>query len=78
MFSALTHCLRRTAPVAAIVLLATGCGGSSGGSTPQAKATVTVGVLPVIDAAPLEIAIKNGYFTQQGLTVETVSVRQDF
>jgi NitT/TauT family transport system substrate-binding protein len=55
-------------------------GASSTTGTPTSaaleKTTINVGVLPVIDDAPLEIAIKNGYFTQQGLTVKTVSLVQ--
>jgi NitT/TauT family transport system substrate-binding protein len=55
-------------------------GGATTGSTQKSagleKPTITVGVLPVIDDAPLEIAIKNGYFTQQGLTVKTTPLVQ--
>jgi NitT/TauT family transport system substrate-binding protein len=41
-------------------------GGSGGGLE---KTHMTVGALPVVDDAPLFLAIKNGYFKQQGLTV---------
>lgn len=35
-----------------------------------------MGTLPVVDVAPLFLAIKNGYFAQQGLTVKTVLAQQ--
>jgi NitT/TauT family transport system substrate-binding protein len=64
--------------VTAFVLVAAACGNSPSTTKPttSGKTTLTVGVLPVIDAAPFEIALKNGYFAQQGLTVKTVSVLQ--
>ena len=43
-----------------------GASGSSGGTT-----TLTVGVLDVADTAPLRIAVKEGYFAKEGLTVNT-------
>jgi NitT/TauT family transport system substrate-binding protein len=72
---------------AAVAVLAAACGGgssSSAGAGPSAsatsttleKTTVTVGTVPVIDAAPFEIALKDGYFAQQGLTVKDVPVLQ--
>src|SRR5262249_20224207 len=56
------------------VLLAAACSGSS---TPAAsssgsgleKTHLTIGALPIVDDAPLFLAIKNGYFKQVGLTV---------
>ena len=52
------------------------CGGSAQPGTSTAstgtgleKTHLVVGVLPVVDDAPLFLAIKNGYFKQQGLTV---------
>jgi NitT/TauT family transport system substrate-binding protein len=86
MNSALTRAAG-LATAAAVALLAAACGNSSsspatGGASASStattleKTTVTVGVLPVIDAAPLELGIKQGFFTQQGLTVKTVSVLQ--
>lgn len=78
----------RTARLAAAglaTLLATAaCGGSStsatsgGGSTGSGleKTHLTVGALPIVDDAPLFLAIKNGYFKQQGLTVTTQIIPQ--
>ncbi len=57
----------------AILLAAAACGGSStssaSGGTGLEKTHLTVGALPIVDDAPLFLAIKNGYFKQQGLTV---------
>jgi NitT/TauT family transport system substrate-binding protein len=61
--------------ITAFVLSVASCGNSPSTTSPG-KTTLTVGVLPVIDAAPFEIALKNGYFAQQGLTIKTVSVLQ--
>jgi NitT/TauT family transport system substrate-binding protein len=49
-------------------------GGSSGGGLE--KTHLTVGALPIVDDAPLFLAIKNGYFKQQGLTVTTQIIPQ--
>lgn len=70
---------------AGIALLAAACSSTSTPSPSSSstasghaleKTTITVGVLPVIDVAPFELAIKNGYFAQEGLTVKTVSLLQ--
>jgi NitT/TauT family transport system substrate-binding protein len=59
------------------------CGGSaqpsastSGTGTGLEKTHLTVGALPIVDDAPLFLAIKNGYFKQQGLTVTTQIIPQ--
>lgn len=63
----------------AAALLTAGCGGSSGGSSsgngPE-KTHLTVGALPVVDNAALFLAIKKGYFAQQGLTVKPQIIAQ--
>ena len=64
---------------AATVLAAGGCS-----STPAASSSksgpelthITVGVLPIEDSAPLFIAIKEGYFKQEGLTVTPKIIQQ--
>ena len=64
---------------AATVLAAGGCS-----STPAASSSksgpelthITVGVLPIEDSAPLFIAIKEGYFKQEGLTVTPKIIEQ--
>jgi NitT/TauT family transport system substrate-binding protein len=67
----------------ATLLAAAACGGpatsttSGGGSGSGLEKThLTVGALPIVDDAPLFLAIKNGYFKQQGLTVTTQIIPQ--
>jgi NitT/TauT family transport system substrate-binding protein len=64
----------------AAALLTAGCGGgsspgSSSGNGPE-KTHLTVGALPVVDDAPLFLAIKHGFFKQQGLTVTPKIITQ--
>jgi NitT/TauT family transport system substrate-binding protein len=79
--------LRRSACIAAAGLAAlwatAACGGSaqpssstSSTGTGLEKTHLTVGALPIVDDAPLFLAIKNGYFKQQGLTVTTQIIPQ--
>jgi NitT/TauT family transport system substrate-binding protein len=42
--------------------------------TPTSKGSLRIGVLPITDVVPFYIADAQGYFTQQGLTVELVPV----
>jgi len=49
---------------------------SSSSSSGLEKTHLTVGALPIVDDAPLFLAIKNGYFKQQGLTVTTQIIPQ--
>lgn len=64
------------------LLVIAGCGGSgtpkssSTSSTGPEKTHLTVAALPVVDDAPLFLAIKNGYFKQQGLTVTPEVIAQ--
>jgi len=78
---------RRTACIVAAGLAtlwaAAACGGSAQPSTSTSstgtgleKTHLTVGALPIVDDAPLFLAIKNGYFKQQGLTVTTQIIPQ--
>lgn len=55
-----------------------GSGSSSGGSTSSGgleETHLTVGVLPIADDAPLYLAIKKGYFAQEGLSVSPVTLQ---
>jgi NitT/TauT family transport system substrate-binding protein len=61
--------------VAALGLLAAACSGgsdtgSSGSSGGPEISSITIGSLPVVDAAPAYVAEKAGYFKQEGLTVK--------
>ena len=71
---------RRRAAVAAVValpLLTLGCGGDSepassggGGGGGQETATVTLGVIPIIDVAPVYLGQEQGFFEEQGIELE--------
>ncbi|GLW62942.1 sulfonate ABC transporter substrate-binding protein [Actinomadura rubrobrunea] len=58
--------------------LAAGCGGTDSGSGGNGleKSTITVAALPLVDEAGLHIAVKRGYFEQEGLTVKIRPVAQ--
>jgi len=65
--------------LAALLLAACGGQGAStgnGGTSGPEKTHLIVGALPVIDDAPLFLAIKRGYFKQQGLTVTPQIINQ--
>jgi NitT/TauT family transport system substrate-binding protein len=67
-----------------MLVVLTACGALGGGTSTSSaststnskveKSTIRVGVLPVVDAAPLYLAIDKGYFAQEGLTVQPVVV----
>ncbi|SDM64596.1 ABC transporter substrate-binding protein [Allokutzneria albata] len=70
--------------VSTLVLLGaiSGCGLLSGtthspeNSTGRVeKSTVTVGLMPIIDVAPVHIALKKGYFAEEGLTIESRNIQ---
>ncbi|WP_217207900.1 ABC transporter substrate-binding protein [Streptomyces sp. AC550_RSS872] len=59
----------------ALLLVATACGSSDGGSSdPGASSggitTVRVGLIPIVDVAPLYLGQKQGIFEKQGLKLE--------
>jgi NitT/TauT family transport system substrate-binding protein len=66
--------------VAALALVAAGCGGDDGGGGGSGGAsgsgdgakpvTVTVGTLPTANAAPMYLGMKKGFFREEGLTVK--------
>lgn len=76
--------MRRTLAVllalAAALVPLTGCGGSSsssadsgsGGSDSGKQVTLKVGVIPIIDVAPLYLGMKKGFFAKQNLKLEPV------
>lgn len=57
-----------------VALAAAGCSGGSSGSTGTNKSLthVSVGVLPIVNDAPLYVAIRQGLFKAQGLEVTPV------
>jgi NitT/TauT family transport system substrate-binding protein len=60
--------------VAAVLALAAGCGGGSEESTSGGgegkPTTVTVGTLPISNAAPLYLGAKKGFFREEGIEVK--------
>jgi NitT/TauT family transport system substrate-binding protein len=69
-----------TAVLVTTGLVTAACGSSGGtaktGGTSLEKTHLTVAALPIVDDAPLFLAIKRGYFRQQGLTVTPQIVAQ--
>lgn len=68
--------LRTAVPALALLAAATtGCGTSepsaAGDGTGPEKTRITVGTMPVADTAPLEMALRKGFFKAEGLTVRT-------
>ena len=63
-----------------MVLLTAACGSSGGppaaDQTSLEKTHLTVAALPIVDDAPLFLAIQKGYFRQQGLTVTPQLIAQ--
>jgi NitT/TauT family transport system substrate-binding protein len=63
---------------AAIALLAAGCGDDDGGGSEGGGAegggaepvTLKVGVIPIADVAPLYLGMDQGFFEEEGLTIE--------
>lgn len=64
----------------ATMLAAAACGSSgapaNSGGTSLEKTQLTVAALPIVDDAPLFLAIRKGYFHQQGLTVTPKIIAQ--
>ncbi|SDM17109.1 ABC transporter substrate-binding protein [Allokutzneria albata] len=64
-----------------LLLVASGCGllgGDSGadaaGGAGLEKSRIKIGAMPIIDFAPLHMAIQKGYFRDEGLEIETVGI----
>ncbi len=67
--------LRVTLAGVLVAALTAGCGGSSSDSASgMSKTEVTVGVLPIVDTAPFFIALKRGFFEDEGLTVNKTTI----
>jgi NitT/TauT family transport system substrate-binding protein len=64
--------LTALALLATTALLAGACGSGGGGGDSSASSgpvAVKVGVIPIVDVAPIYLGIKQGFFTAEGLTV---------
>lgn len=65
-----------------LLAVASGCGllsgedqsADTGGNGQVEKSKLRVGAMPIIDSAPVHIALQEGYFQQEGLDVELVSI----
>ncbi|GAA3208013.1 ABC transporter substrate-binding protein [Actinocorallia longicatena] len=66
----------RAALAAASLLLLAACGGGEGGeATPKESGGLTpvkVGVIPIVDVAPIYLGVQQGFFAEQGLKPELV------
>ncbi|MDT7840040.1 ABC transporter substrate-binding protein [Streptomyces justiciae] len=66
---------------AAMVVGAAGCGSSDSGSDAASPAgggrttQVTVGIIPIIDVAPLYLGQKKGFFADRGIELKTVTAQ---
>ncbi|MCZ2816651.1 ABC transporter substrate-binding protein [Modestobacter sp. VKM Ac-2984] len=68
---------RLLAPITALTLLttATACGGSADEPTTETEgglAQVTVGIIPIIDVAPIYLGQEQGFFEERGIELELV------
>jgi NitT/TauT family transport system substrate-binding protein len=66
------HASAATALAVALAFAVAGCGGSdSGGSgSDGGPVTVTVGTLPIANAAPMYLGMKKGFFRAEGITIK--------
>lgn len=59
---------------AAALFLATACGGGEGASSSgEGPDKVTVGVIPIVDVAPIHLGIKQGFFSERDIKVNLES-----
>ncbi len=69
---------RLLAPIAALTLIATAaCGGGGGGGSSEGgdsgePRAIRVGVIPIVDVAPIYLGVDQGFFADRGLDVELV------
>ncbi|MDA2803054.1 ABC transporter substrate-binding protein [Nocardiopsis suaedae] len=61
--------LPAAASAAALILAASACGGD-GGDDGGGTRSITVGAIPIVDVAPLHLAVDQGFFADRGLDVE--------
>jgi NitT/TauT family transport system substrate-binding protein len=73
MVMLMSHRPARAAGLAVAALILVGCASTmptpAAGHGPE-RPTITVGTLPIDDVAPIHLAIEEGYFADEGLTVE--------
>lgn len=57
------------------VVMAAACTGSNSDNPPPEKTNISLGVLPVLGAAPFFLAMEKGFFAEEGLTVKPVTIQ---
>jgi NitT/TauT family transport system substrate-binding protein len=64
--------LRRVAALtAALAVVVAGCGGDDSDGGSSGPVTVTVGTLPIANAAPMYLGMQKGFFKDEGITIKT-------
>ncbi len=66
------------ASIVALLILVTACAGRSEaptGSRSVERPEITVGLLPIVDVAPVHLAVEEGLFAAEGLTVRIETVQ---
>lgn len=56
-------------------LAMTGCGSGEENAEATSDSTVTIGMIPVADCAPVYIAMEEGYFEEEGINIETQTMQ---
>lgn len=58
--------------VSASTLIALTACGSDGGESADGNKTLTIGLIPIVDVAPIYLGIQQGFFEDEGLTIKPV------
>lgn len=69
----LRYCLAAVIPMVALAACSSGGSSVATGPAPE-MSTITIDTVPTADAAGLYIAVDDGYFAQQGLTVKIATI----
>src|SRR6202000_2179346 len=69
----LRYCLVAVIPMVALAACSSGGSSVATGPAPE-MSTITIDTVPTADAAGLYIAVDDGYFAQQGLTVKIATI----
>ncbi|MFT4263549.1 MAG: ABC transporter substrate-binding protein [Nocardioides sp.] len=59
----------------ALPLAFAGCGGSDGGDSADGTTSISVGVIPIIDVAPIYLGVKQGFFSDEGLDLKLTTAQ---
>ncbi len=72
MFTKLRKAPLAIAAALALAVTACGGGGASSGSDGDKTTKLTIGLIPIVDVAPLYLGIQEGYFKEEGIELEPV------